>query len=126
MFLFNLRDQVSQLCRTTVKSIVLYIRMFFESRRKYRSFWMEWKQSLPELSPLNFLLRKIDLLLSFPNIRTMTHFQMICLLFFITILTCILVTIQQRLLSFSYILFLDQRPYYEYHQITFLCLPYSF
>jgi hypothetical protein len=52
-----------------------------------------------------------DLLLSFPNIWTVPHFQRICNYFYVTIFPCILVMRQQHTLKFSLRLLLDQPPY---------------
>jgi hypothetical protein len=50
----NARDQVTHPYRTTGKIIVFYILIFkcFDSRREDRRFWTEWKQAVPEFSPL--------------------------------------------------------------------------
>jgi hypothetical protein len=80
----KVRDQVSHPYITSGKIITLHILIvaFFDSRWKDTRFWAKWWLALPEF---NLLLIsswiKFWLLLLSPNIWTVTHFQMICLLF---------------------------------------------
>jgi hypothetical protein len=58
-----------------------------------------------------------DLILSFPNILTLTHFQRIHLAAFVMILPCILMMTHQTILSFLCLL----QTYILYHRAIFLC-----
>jgi hypothetical protein len=74
---------------------------FLDSRQKVRD-WMVTsitRIQTPFPPESNF-----DFLPSFPNIWTVTHFQM-CYYFYVIILTCILVTGQQHILSLLYVYF---------------------
>jgi hypothetical protein len=100
------RDQVSHPYRTTGKISISYIPifMFFNSRREDKKVLESMVTSITQIHSL--LNNNFDLLLSFPNIWTVPHFQSISVGYlYIMILPCILVMRQQHTLNLLCIYF---------------------
>ena len=75
-------DHVSDTYKTKVKIIVLNILIFifFDNKGADRRFWAEWLQAFREVILLwIFLALSFDLLVSFPNYRTLLIFVPMCM-----------------------------------------------
>jgi hypothetical protein len=103
----NVRDQVSHPYRTTGKITVLNIQIFKSSAADEKTGGSGLNGSKHYHNSISYFSHEsnFELLLSFPNIRTVAHFQTICLLFLCRDYNRILVTKKQNTLIFSYVYF---------------------